>query len=292
MENENIQNLNNETQETGTEAPQVDTPIEDNVTDAIADELSETEPTPVEENKETPPQEVKEDKIEDKPEEQEDFDPNDISFDDEEEKKGDEETPIYKDIEGYDLEAFKDILDFENEEALSIIKDEVAELKKNGFSQAQVEYFINYHLKNYNEEIEEDKKYNSKEYVMQNLKEHLSQEEKRNYKAINSLMNEITADNTIDKDVAKTIMSSPQGVKILNVIYKKMTNTNTVLETPAPKPKMELTPTGAFERYKEWILKEPKVTKEKTVEFIKGLQNQVAQTNMPEFEEIFRTFLK
>lgn len=274
--------------------PQVSAPT--NTEDTMGDIVNEISGKENGEETKSPENEPQKQKDDDKSTEdnQEDFNPDDVNFDEEDDKKDKEEDkPIYKDIEGYDLEAFKDILDFENEEAMGYIKNELSELKANGFNQKQAEYYINSHLKNYREEQEEERLLNSKEHIIQDLKTNLTQEERRNYKAITNLMNELSNEGNFDRSIVKSMMSIPMGVKILNSMYKKMTNSNTVLETPVTKPKVVMTPNIAFDKYKEWIVSQPKVTIDNTKEFIEqNLKPYISTEDMDDFNEIFKSILK
>ena len=119
----------------------------------IADEVDI--PTESEENLQQPTQPT-ESEVEEENEEVEEFNPDDISLEDEQE----EDKPNYKDIEGYDLEYIKDVVDFDNPEAVEYVKSEMAKLKKAGFTQEQAQLYIDSHLNNYREEEEEERRLN------------------------------------------------------------------------------------------------------------------------------------
>ena len=279
-------------QENVTETPieTTETNTTEDTTESIANELSDNENNidnqeSVEEQSETQEQEnVDENK---EVEEQEEFDPEDLDFD-----KEDEETPIYKDIEGYDLEEYKDIFDFDNEESLSFIKDELGKLKKAGFNQEQADLYIKSHLQSYQEEQAEEEKLHSKEYVKEKLKAKLSKEEQRNYKPILNLMKEISSTGAFPKEWITDAMSNPNLVKILNGIYKHQTNTNTVKEVPQPKQKATMTPTMAFEKYTDWIVSQKDTTLDKTSNFVESLRPYILEKDMDEFNQIFKSVIK
>lgn len=255
----------------------------------IADEVNI--PTESEENLQQPT-EPTESEVEEKSEEVEEveeFNPDDINLEDEQE----EDKPNYKDIEGYDLEYIKDIVDFDNPEAVEYVKSEMAKLKKAGFTQEQAQLYIDSHLNNYREEEEEERRLNSKEYVVNHLKEKLTKEEKMNYKPILSLMNEVSSNGAFPKEWVKDAMSNPNLVKILNGIYKHQTNTNKVVEVPTPKQKAHMSPSDAFEKYADWIKKQPSTTLEKTGKFIEeDLRPYILEKDMAEFNQIFKSLIK
>lgn len=255
----------------------------------IADEVNI--PTESEENLQQPT-EPTESEVEEKSEEVEEveeFNPDDINLEDEQE----EDKPNYKDIEGYDLEYIKDIVDFDNPEAVEYVKSEMAKLKKAGFTQEQAQLYIDSHLNNYREEEEEERRLNSKEYVVNHLKEKLTKEEKMNYKPILSLMNEVSSTGAFPKEWVKDAMSNPNLVKILNGIYKHQTNTNKVVEVPTPKQKAHMSPSVAFDKYVDWIGKQSNTTLEKTSNFIESnLKPYILEKDMEEFNQIFRSLIK
>lgn len=252
----------------------------------IADEVDI--PTESEENLQQPTQPT-ESEVEEENEEVEEFNPDDISLEDEQE----EDKPNYKDIEGYDLEYIKDVVDFDNPEAVEYVKSEMAKLKKAGFTQEQAQLYIDSHLNNYREEEEEERRLNSKEYVVNHLKEKLTKEEKMNYKPILSLMNEVSSTGAFPKEWVKDAMSNPNLVKILNGIYKHQTNTNKVVEVPTPKQKAYMSPSAAFNKYVDWMGKQSSTTLEKTSNFIESdLKPYILEKDMKEFNQIFRSLMK
>lgn len=256
----------------------------------IADEVNI--PTESEENLQQPTEPTEsevEEKSEEENEEVEEFNPDDISLEDEQE----EDKPNYKDIEGYDLEYIKDVVDFDNPEAVEYVKSEMAKLKKAGFTQEQAQLYIDSHLNNYREEEEEERRLNSKEYVVNHLKEKLTKEEKMNYKPILSLMNEVSSTGAFPKEWVKDAMSNPNLVKILNGIYKHQTNTNKVVEVPTPKQKAYMSPSAAFDKYVDWMGKQSSTTLEKTSNFIESdLKPYILEKDMKEFNQIFRSLMK
>lgn len=266
---------------------------ENQVTETKVEDIANEVEIPAKKEPEIQPNQEKKDeeKIEEKEGEKEDeeFNPEEIDLEDEEEN----EKPNYKDIEGYDLEYIKDVIDFENPEAVEYIKSEMSKLKKAGFTQEQAQLYIDSHLNSYREDEEEERKLSSKEYVVNHLKEKLTKEERMNYKPILSLMNEISSTGAFPKEWVKDAMSNPNLVKILNGIYKHQTNTNKVVEVPTPKQKAYMTPSAAFDKYKDWIVSQPSTTLNKTGEFIeKELKPYILEKDMAQFNQIFKSLLK
>ena len=289
-ENNGVVQQANETQ---TEVQNQETEVIETKVDDIANEIE----VPAEQESEIQSQSEMEQKNdekvdevnEEKTKEDEEFNPNEIDFENDENN----DRPNYKDIEGYNLEYIKDVIDFDNPEAVEYVKSEMTKLKKAGFTQEQAQLYIDSHLNIYKEEEEEERKLNSKEYVVNHLKEKLTKEERMNYKPILSLMNEISSTGAFPKEWVKDAMSNPNLVKILNGIYKHQTNTNKVVEVPTPKQKAHMTPSAAFDKYVDWMKKQPSTTLEKTGKFIEEtLKPYILEKDMDEFNQIFKSLIK
>lgn len=274
-----------QTNETQTEVQNQDSQVTDTKVEDIANEVG----TSTKPEQEPNIDETKEQTEKEEENTNEEFDPENVDLDEEEV----EDKPNYKDIEGYDLEYIKDIVDFDNPEAVEYIKSEMGKLKKAGFTQEQAQLYIDSHLNAYKEEEEEERKLNSKEYVVNHLKEKLTKEERMNYKPILSLMNEISSTGAFPKEWVKDAMSNPNLVKILNGIYKYQTNTNKVVEVPTPKQKAHMSPSAAFEKYVDWMGKQSNTTLEKTSSFIESdLKPYILEKDMQEFNQIFKSLMK
>ncbi len=209
------------------------------------------------------------------------FDPENMDFD---------EGEVYNNIEGYDLEKFKDTLDFENEEALSYIKSEMAELKALGFNQAQAEKYIQSQLDAYanTQQKEDDKEEYSQKNVQAKLNESLTREEKGNYRSILNWMKEVSKDGAFPQEHITALMSNPSTVKILNTLYKNVTSTNTVKDVPTPQQKAKMGAQDAVEKYKEWIVKENGASIDKTTEFVNQMRPFIDENDLETFDEIFK----
>lgn len=242
----------------------------------------ETETKTVEENQ-TPEPETKaeEETVEDNKE----FDPENIDF-------AEEDQPVYKDIEGYDLEFVKDILDFESEEAMNYIKGELAELKELGFSQAQAEKYINSHLQAYREQQEEEQEMRSEKHIKEKLNEKLTKEEKGNYKSILNWVKEISQTGAFPNEWVGDLMANANVVKVFNAMYKDRTSSNKVQEVPQPTPKMSMSVQDALAKYKDWIVKEKGASIDKTTEFVNQMKPYIAEKDMDHFNQIFRAVTK
>lgn len=198
----------------------VETPIEEVVVDPEATEEV------VEEQTEEPQEE--------KVEEQKEFDPDELEFEEEEEKI--DEAEMYT-FDEYNLEAYKDIFDFETPESRAIIQDEVAKLKAKGYSQEKVEGYIDALL----ERESNKREVVTAETVKAELNESLSKEEKANYKAIGNWLRDGIKGTEFEGAKYKDIMSNPQLVKLMNTLYKQSIGKNGVktVEMPKPTPKVQ-----------------------------------------------------
>lgn len=137
------------------------------------------------------------------------FDPDNLEFDDSVEAKfGD-----------YDLTAFKDRINFDNDEVRELFNNQAAELKEQGFTQKQVEYLLNKEIEHAlkSREIEAF----NKEKVKAELQKSLSLQEKRDYKAVGQYLKEITQGDEQLNKVYKEAMSNPIVYKLLHRAFIK-----------------------------------------------------------------------
>lgn len=153
------------------------------------------------------------DNTEDRAEEQQidgtEFDPDNLEFDDSVEAKfGD-----------YDLTAFKDRINFENDEVRELFNNQAAELKEQGFTQKQVEYLLNKEIE-HALKSRETEAFN-KEKVKAELQKSLSLQEKRDYKAVGQFLKEITQGDEQLNKVYKEAMSNPIVYKLLHRAFIK-----------------------------------------------------------------------
>lgn len=137
------------------------------------------------------------------------FDPDNLEFDDSVEAKfGD-----------YDLTAFKDRINFDNDEVRELFNNQAAELKKQGFTQKQVEYLLNKEIE-HALKSRETEAFN-KEKVKAELQKSLSLQEKRDYKAVGQFLKEITQGDEQLNKVYKEAMSNTIVYKLLHRAFIK-----------------------------------------------------------------------
>lgn len=137
------------------------------------------------------------------------FDPDNLEFDDSVEAKfGD-----------YDLTAFKDRINFDNDEVRELFNNQAAELKEQGFTQKQVEYLLNKEIE-HALKSRETEAFN-KEKVKAELQKSLSLQEKRDYKAVGQFLKEITQSDEQLNKVYKEAMSNPIVYKLLHRAFIK-----------------------------------------------------------------------
>lgn len=124
----------------------------------------------------------------------------------------------------YDLSKYKDVFDFDNEEFVSEFNRYAKEYASKGFTQEQIEYLLDSRIA----EAEQDpkQKQTSSKEIKERLNKGLSNEEKRNYKAINSFVVNALAGTELEGQ-EKAIVSNPALVKLMNVLYKKSLGSTT-----------------------------------------------------------------
>jgi len=143
----------------------------------------------------------------------------------------------------YDLEKYKDNLNLEDEETVQAFKDTAKELKEMGFTQTQVEWFVEREIAN-NEEVAPKKPTNAE--IKENLNKSLTREEKSNYNGIKKLLADSLSGTELDKHI-KSLETNDTMVKILNKIYKKSLNQTGTLNNKTPRPKQKQMSTMSFE---------------------------------------------
>ena len=157
----------------------------------------------------------------------------------------DNDTENYN-IGGYDLSKYKDILSFEDENNMVEFNAYIDKFAKAGFTQEQIEFLID-------DEIADDE---PKELTKQDIKERLnslSREEKRNYKAVNSFVNNALQGTEL-QGKERQIMSNPALVKLMNIVYKQSLGKTANLKSMQKineKPIKTLTLDDAYDRLLE-----------------------------------------
>ncbi len=216
---------------------------------------------------------------------QKDFDPDELDFEVDEEEL---EAEKYN-ISGYDLRAYAEVLNFEDAEAVEIIKTTAEQLKQKGFSQRDVEVYIQAKLEEFSKD--EDDTLDAK-YVKEKLNSQLSREEKANYKAVGGMLKDLVKGTEFEGDAVREIMSNPKLVKLLNLMYKQSIskNGNVVKEVKAQTPKIQLDVRQAMEHVQSKIkegMDDASLSKH-----VNSLKDKIKKEDLASFEEIMKSVIK
>lgn len=199
-------------------AEQVDDQVIDNHVEEVVDETVE-EPI----NEEVAEETTDEDNTEDT------FNPDDMF--------GEDNSDLYK-VGDYDLSKYKDSLGFEDPAKLQEIESVAKKYKEHGFTQEQVEFMLEERVDEASTE-EESEELTAKD-IRENLNKSLSTEEKRNYRAINSFVNDMFVGSELE-GATKAIMGNPSLVKLMNIAYRKSLGGNGNLNPSVPrKPEKQI----------------------------------------------------
>ncbi|MGL4971241.1 MAG: hypothetical protein ACRC45_06390, partial [Cetobacterium sp.] len=227
----------------------------------------ETE-TPTEENKE-----------ESSPENDEDskFSPEDIDFN---------ENKLT--VEGYNLEKYAEVFDFDNENNIKMIGAEMQKLKEKGYTQKEAEIFIDAKIEAI-EEYEADIKPVpvTKSEVMKVLTESLSREEKANYKPILGWTKEVGESIGLTPSQINEAMSNPILVKLMNGFYKKAVGNGGVktAEVKAPESSITMDFGTAMKQVQDEIIKG--TPKDDVIKFAKNLETSLKGEQLEQFKATF-----
>ena len=145
----------------------------------------------------------------DKEQDSGEFDPDNLDF---------EETESDYTFGDYNLSRFKDNLNFADENIRNGFNVLSEELKKQGFTQSQVEWLMQKEI-----EAVQNKKSAAeptKEQVLKELTENLSIQERRDYKAVGNFLKESIKGTEIEK-YYKEAMANPAVFKIVHALYNK-----------------------------------------------------------------------
>lgn len=157
-----------------------------------------TESTETEETEETTEQE----------EESTEFDPDTLEF---------EETEEDFTFGDYNLSRFKDNLNLSDENVRRGMTELAAELKENNFTQAQIEWLMEKEISAVQNKNSVDP---TKEQVMKELKETLTVQERKDYKAVGGYLKENLKGTELEK-YYKEAMANPAVFKIVHALYSK-----------------------------------------------------------------------
>ncbi|MGL5594108.1 MAG: hypothetical protein ACRDDH_09255 [Cetobacterium sp.] len=226
-----------------------------------------------------PGEETKEEIVEDN-----EFSAEEIDFDEVEKTEDGQYT-----VEGYNLDKFAEVLNFEDEDNRKIINAEMQKLKEKGYSQEQAEYFIEQQIR-VMEEYEADIApiAVTKTEVMKQLNEALTREEKANYKPILGWTKEVGEKIGLTPAQINEAMSNPMLVKLMNGFYQKAAKTGGVktVEVKAPEPKVSLDYTTAFQRVQDKIIKG--TPKEDVIKYAKELEASLKAEDLENFKTTYQ----
>lgn len=237
--------------------------INDNL-DIDDTEIDETtESTETEETEETTEQESTE------------FDPDTLEFEEA------EEDFTFGD---YNLSRFKDNLNLSDENVRRGMTELAVELKENNFTQAQIEWLME-------KEISAVQNKNSveptKEQVMKELKETLTIQERKDYKAVGGYLKENLKGTELEK-YYKEAMSNPAVFKIVHALYSKNLSGKPI--TTAKDAKEVKKPEKSFEQVTEEyldFLSKSSLSKEDKKPHIEKILSSLSKTQRAEFKKMF-----
>lgn len=203
----------------------------------ITDNTDNTDITDTDDNSET---------TDDNDQDNGEFDPDNLDF---------EETESDYTFGDYNLSRFKDNLNFADENIRNGFNALSEELKKQGFTQSQVEWLMQKEI-----EAVQNKKSAAgptKEQVLKELTENLSIQERRDYKAVGNFLKESIKGTEIEK-YYKEAMANPAVFKIVHALYSKNIsgkplNAGSTKDTKEVKGTSYTTLDNAIDEYTEYL---------------------------------------
>ena len=183
----------------------------------------------------------------------------------------------------YDLSKYKDIIDFDNTEAMEAFRQEAVILEKLGASQELVEYICE-NVAGMNEESQVPKI--TKKEVEANLKQHLTIEERRSYPVINNFVKDTLKGTELEANTLE-IMSNPYLVKLANYFYKKGVGGRVINQSNVPeqKPRVDYTLEAVQKNYLKFQAKNP--TKEQENKYLSDLYKRIPDKDKEQFSFIY-----
>ena len=131
----------------------------------------------------------------------------------------------------YNLEKYKDVLDFTDEELTQEFNEQVEAYESRGFTQEQIEFILDEKIADIKEREEKRLAKPSQKEIRERLQQNLSKEEIRNYKPTVTFVKDILS-GTEFEDKTNDILQNPVLVKIFHQAYKKSlgrtTNMNSI----------------------------------------------------------------
>lgn len=143
------------------------------------------------------------------------FDISEINFSDEE--KYDEN---YFKVGEYNLEKYKDIINFEDENIKNGLTQLAKEYHENGFSQEQIEFLLDKEI-----EINKQEELNSRDKIIEDLKKNLTPEVKRNWGTLTKEVSDILERNGYSQHV-KAFLGNPILMNIYHSMKKSLMSGN------------------------------------------------------------------
>lgn len=208
-------------------------------------------------------------------EESTEFDPDNLEF---------EETEEDFTFGDYNLSRFKDNLNLSDENVRKGMTELAAELKENNFTQAQIEWLME-------KEISAVQNKNSieptKEQVMKELKETLTIQERKDYKAVGGYLKENLKGTELEK-YYKEAMANPAVFKIVHALYSKNISGKPI--TPTKDTKEVKKPEKTFEQVTEEyldFLSKSSLSKEDKKPHIEKILSSLSKTQRAEFKKMF-----
>lgn len=212
------------------------------------------------------------------------FNPDEINFE-EDKPEGDAKFQF----EDYNLEKFKDILDFDSDENREIIGSKLKELKDAGYSQEKVEGYVEALL-----ELEKDRapEPEDAEAIKQELNSNLSREAKANYRAIGAWFRDSVKGTEFEGKDYKDAMSNPRLVNVLNHLYKNFVANQGVKtrEVPNPQPRVSMDYMGAMQGIQDKLTKG--IVGEELTTYAKDLLTKLSGEDLEQFKKSAKNVLK
>lgn len=192
-------------------------------------------------------------------------------------------------VEGYNLDKYSEIFDFEDENSIKAINAEMLKLKEKGYTQKEAEIYIGAKIE-LMEEYEADIKPlpTTREEVLKVLNESLTREEKANYKPILNWTREVGESIGLTPAQINEAMSNPQLVKLMNGFYKKAVNKGGVKtsEVKAPENKISLDYASAMKSIQDKIAKGS--SKEDVIKYAKELESSITGDQLEQFQTTYK----
>ena len=246
-----------------------DEQITDN--EEVTEEVIE-EPTEIPEETEEPQE------TEEKPEEEieEDFDPENATFEDE---------SLYQ-IEGYDLTEFKDVVDLGDPEKRQLAENQLKQLKELGFTQDQINFLVNNAVQDLQAEAQPKKELRTQKEVTAYLNQNLDKDTKINYVPLTRNIKELFAGSKYEKHTGK-MNKDADFLNMMHYVIKKIKGEPGGLggvkhEVSANK----ITPQGAKQQFNNFLTSEKNTGIESIQNEIKRLRSVC--TDSKAFDEEFK----